>query len=414
MNAPTAILKTLRVAAALLLCCSPSIAQRFERPNADAGPTRLQISIGALDIEEINSKTQSFTMNLYFMARWQDDSLAHPGPGNAVIETDEAWFPNFQFTNQQKVIRTFPERLLVTPSGEVFYRQRVWGPFSQKLNLSEFPFDRHTFQVLLVAAVPTLSPGTIELVQDPEYTSGLAADFSLPDWSVEGWTATPTVYNPLARPEGTPGFAFEFVARRHVGYFMLKLMLPLMLIVMMSWIVFWIDPEDMGIQVSVAVTSMLTLIAYRFMVGASVPPGLLPDTPGQVHLLCNAAGVRHARRSGPDRDHDPQRPWRDRTPHRQVRACPVSRRAAGRDVRLPGGLTPLGRAPVARASSVLSSPTPAPRAGLRPRASRPRSAGATRSTAGGRAPREPRPGGPLGSVPARAPGSRTARPCGCA
>lgn len=39
----------------------------------------------------------------------------------------------------------------------------------------------------------------------------------------------------------------------------------------MSWTVFWIDPNNGGPQISVAVTSMLTLIAYRFAIGADVP-----------------------------------------------------------------------------------------------------------------------------------------------
>ena len=40
---------------------------------------------------------------------------------------------------------------------------------------------------------------------------------------------------------------------------------------MMSWVVFWIDPKESGTQISVAITTMLTLIAYRFTVGADLP-----------------------------------------------------------------------------------------------------------------------------------------------
>ncbi|MBW2519237.1 MAG: hypothetical protein JRD88_02670 [Deltaproteobacteria bacterium] len=40
---------------------------------------------------------------------------------------------------------------------------------------------------------------------------------------------------------------------------------------MMSWVVFWIDPKESGAQISVAITAMLTLIAYRFAVGNDMP-----------------------------------------------------------------------------------------------------------------------------------------------
>jgi hypothetical protein len=40
---------------------------------------------------------------------------------------------------------------------------------------------------------------------------------------------------------------------------------------MMSWSVFWIDPNTSNSQLSIAVTSMLTLIAYRFAVDSQLP-----------------------------------------------------------------------------------------------------------------------------------------------
>jgi hypothetical protein len=40
---------------------------------------------------------------------------------------------------------------------------------------------------------------------------------------------------------------------------------------MMSWAVFWIDPTTSSSQISIAVTSMLTLIAYRFAIDSQLP-----------------------------------------------------------------------------------------------------------------------------------------------
>ncbi len=68
-----------------------------------------------------------------------------------------------------------------------------------------------------------------------------------------------------------PGFSFSLKAERRVEYFIVKIILPLILIVAMSWIVFWIDPKESAIQISVAIRTMLTLIAYRFAVGAELP-----------------------------------------------------------------------------------------------------------------------------------------------
>ncbi len=69
-------------------------------------------------------------------------------------------------------------------------------------------------------------------------------------------------------------YAFEFTAPRNVQHYILKVILPLVLIVIMSWAVFWIDPINASSQVSIAMTSMLTLIAYRFAIDSQLP--LLP------------------------------------------------------------------------------------------------------------------------------------------
>ena len=51
----------------------------------------------------------------------------------------------------------------------------------------------------------------------------------------------------------------------------MKVIIPLVLILAMSWVVFWIDPTESGTQISVAITTMLTLIAYRFAIGTALP-----------------------------------------------------------------------------------------------------------------------------------------------
>lgn len=49
------------------------------------------------------------------------------------------------------------------------------------------------------------------------------------------------------------------------------MIIPLLMIVLMAGGVFWIDPSHIAPQVSLAATSMLTMIAYRFAVSTLVP-----------------------------------------------------------------------------------------------------------------------------------------------
>jgi hypothetical protein len=64
---------------------------------------------------------------------------------------------------------------------------------------------------------------------------------------------------------------FKLDAHRRVGFYVFRIILPLILIVFMSWMVFYIDPSHLEAQVGISATSILTLIAFQFTVGVLLP-----------------------------------------------------------------------------------------------------------------------------------------------
>jgi hypothetical protein len=249
------------------LLAPPSASAQSGRPTVE--PTTVEIAVVLLDLERIDDAAQSFSASVFFVARWNDPRLAHDGPGVAWRDLDDLWNPRLQVVNRRQVSLTLPETVEVTPDGTVTYRQRVMGQFSQKLDLGDFPLDRQTLAIQMVAV--GYSQDEIGFAPHPEYPSGVVPEISISDWKVLGSNAAAGGYQPMPGVRPTAGYILEFDVQRHVGYYLSKIILPLLLIVAMSWLVFWIDPELAGPQISIAVTSMLTLIAYRFMVGGMLP-----------------------------------------------------------------------------------------------------------------------------------------------
>ena len=254
----------------LLFLCSVTLAQAgYQRPSVDGGPTQVEAMAFILDLDEINSADQAFAANIFYMARWKDPAQAHAGETTLKKPLASLWHPSLQIINQQRLWRTFPEEVEITPEGVVTYRQRVWGYFSQPMQLVEFPFDRQTFTVQFAAA--GLKPSEIDFALTGSNRSGIAEELSVADWAVVDSHAEPHNYHPLEQFPEVPGFVLRFTAERETGYYVIKVIIPLVLIVMMSWVVFWIDPSEAGSQIGVAMTAMLTLIAYRFAVGTLLP-----------------------------------------------------------------------------------------------------------------------------------------------
>lgn len=248
----------------------------IDRPAAGVGPTQVSVGIWIVDITNIDSAQQNFTADLAIVFRWTDARLAHTGTGVEYYALDQIWTPRVSIANEtSSVVRKFPESAEVAPDGTVLYRQRYVGAFTQPLRLRSFPFDRQTFHVQLVAL--RYGPDEVMFVPDQNWINkgikkgaGIAPSITLPDWTIEKWDTKPVTYA-LAPGFEYSGYAFEFTASRNVLHYILKVILPLVLIVIMSWVVFWIEPSEPGIQLSIAMTSMLTLIAYRFAVDTQLP-----------------------------------------------------------------------------------------------------------------------------------------------
>ena len=63
-----------------------------------------------------------------------------------------------------------------------------------------------------------------------------------------------------------------FMFKRRLGYYLFHTYVPTCLIVIMSWISFWIKPEAVPARVTLGVTSLLTLSTQHANSQKSLPP----------------------------------------------------------------------------------------------------------------------------------------------
>ncbi len=248
---------------------------KARRPDEWKGPTEVDFFVFVIDIDEINDASQNFTANVWIRLRWKDKRLANPGGERRQKRLEEVWNPQVLLANRQGLVsKSLPDVVVIDPDGTVFYDQRYTGHLSQPLMLSEFPFDKHTFTIQFVAAGYTIdevtfAPGTSKV--NPSLTGGeIARTWSLQDWERVQFEALPLLYEPL---EGlkVPGFAARFEAKRYIAYYIWQIVLPLAVVVVMSWAAFWIGRVHVGVRIGVATSSILTLIAQRFVFASLLP-----------------------------------------------------------------------------------------------------------------------------------------------
>ncbi len=214
------------------------------RPHLNGEPTVVDVGFYLIDVTKIDGAAQSFTADLFMLLRWKDHRLAS-AEGGRRLAVDDVWSPRVQILNQRSIDMTFPEQVDVTADGTVVYRQRFFGEFSSRLDLHDFPMDRHTIGFQLV--VPGYSREEVALVAPTEESGAvISPSLSIVDWAIGDFVSR--IQDLEVSPGGRKitGFVGEFTAHRYIGFYMSKAVLSVAIIVFMAWIVFWIAPKNIA------------------------------------------------------------------------------------------------------------------------------------------------------------------------
>jgi len=237
----------------------------LSRPDP-ARPTEVQVSAYVIDVTLVEEPTHSFRADVVFVLDWKDPRLAMPGAAVRRVDADDAWHPRTVLLNERGASSRLGDDLRVGPDGTVRQVRRFVGSFGSRFDLRDFPLDSQTLRFELVFL--DTAEGELEITLGD--ANGRRDPLSIADWSVD--PARVSVEAIALTPQlSLPGLVLEIPVRRRIGYYVWKILLPLVLIVGMAGTVFWIDPRNMGPQLSVSASSMLTLIAYRFSLGNLVP-----------------------------------------------------------------------------------------------------------------------------------------------
>ena len=241
--------------------------------HAENKPKEVQVGIYVINVEEVNSAKQTYKATVGIDMNWNDPTLkctSWEDEGKIrKFDLEEIWNPSMIIINEERIARQFQYKAWVDCLGNVEYGQIIYGDFVTIANIKEFPFDERPLSIEIVST--EFETNELQFVNDKTIT-GRGKNFSVTDWHIEeDPVAESGAYHFEPGNTELSSFTYSLTAKRNYNFFIWKIILPLIIIVVMSWAVFWIPPSQLGPQIGLSVTSMLTLIAYRFAIGHVVP-----------------------------------------------------------------------------------------------------------------------------------------------
>jgi hypothetical protein len=219
------------------------------------------VEVGAVlaGIYDVNEKSSSWTADFYLYERWQ------PVEGHAFV-------PQTEIVNEIQNLSIQNDRTEVEPDGSCARTKRVRSVLRTDFNLRTFPFDH---QALVLQLSDNEYTSTELQYPTTARTSDLddAVAHQLSGWKLEASSLDYQWSRRTFRGEQAEyDYAtFSIGVRRHVSFHLSKYFLPLFVIVVVSFSIFWVDADDLSSEVQISVTCLLAAIALQFTEGSSLP-----------------------------------------------------------------------------------------------------------------------------------------------
>ena len=241
-------------------------------------PTEVRVGIRMQQITDVDQKAENFGVVVSLQMEWQDPALAFSPDscqcrykifrgdefGQFVTTRGIDW-PTSTLFNQQGNRWTQNRIVLVWSNGEALYFERFSTTMqAPDFNFRMFPFDTQQFYI----HVDSLFPEEMYVYRELEGFSGLGEQLGEEEWLVTSFdtsVSSQTASTQLASSR----FTFGFQARRHLQFYVFRFLLPLLIIIVVSWVTFFL--KDYGKRVDVAGANMLLFIAFNFTISDDLP-----------------------------------------------------------------------------------------------------------------------------------------------
>ncbi|KAG8137344.1 hypothetical protein E2320_004587 [Naja naja] len=245
--------------------------------NHNGPPVNVTCNIFINSFGSIAETTMDYRVNIFLRQQWNDSRLAYSEYPDDSLDLDPSmldsiWKPDLFFANEKGAnfhdVTTDNKLLRISKNGKVLYSIRLTLTLSCPMDLKNFPMDVQTCTMQLESFGYTMNDLIFEWMSDGpvQVAEGLTLpQFILKEENELGY---------CTKHYNTGKFTcieVKFHLERQMGYYLIQMYIPSLLIVILSWVSFWINMDAAPARVALGITTVLTMTTQSSGSRASLP-----------------------------------------------------------------------------------------------------------------------------------------------
>ncbi|PKK30680.1 glycine receptor, alpha 3, partial [Columba livia] len=218
-----------------------------------------------------------YRVNIFLRQNWNDPRLAYSEYPDDSLDLDPSmldsiWKPDLFFANEKGAnfheVTTDNKLLRIFKNGNVLYSIRLTLILSCPMDLKNFPMDVQTCIMQLESFGYTMNDLIFEWQEKGAVQ--VAEGLTLPQFLLK--EEKDLCY--CTKHYNTGKFTcieVRFHLERQMGYYLIQMYIPSLLIVILSWVSFWINMDAAPARVALGITTVLTMTTQSSGSRASLP-----------------------------------------------------------------------------------------------------------------------------------------------
>jgi hypothetical protein len=288
------------ITASLIFCVAGAAAQAQDsdflgRQIPSSAPLEVLMGFNLVNLTDVSEKEETIDFEGAIYLEWKDPRLAYDPltfgmpkdwmPGDysraprqiyfgdfAVKEIYEGWRPHVVIPNGIGNRSITNMAVSIWPDGHVSYSETFYTKVEAPMDLRRFPFDTQDLEIFFHPFI--YQRDEVVLVPDDRLAGTWNQNLGIADWARDSVSMAERPIQ-IAYFDDSLSEISEFVVtvriHRQPAHFLVSIIFPMVLLVALTWCVFWMDEETLSNRINITFIGILSVVAYYFVILDSVP-----------------------------------------------------------------------------------------------------------------------------------------------